>query len=244
MSTTDLSPLSGAALARDLAAEWATLHPRTQLAAALDRFGDALLVTTALGAGGVVLAAWLSELAPDRASILIDTGKLFPETLAYRDALIAEHGLRIQTVAAVADERAFVTEHGESLWESNPDRCCAIRKVAPNAALLSGKQAWISALRRDQGGERASVGAAAWDSRGVVKLQPLAAWTRVDVDAELERRAIPQHPLVAYGYRSVGCWPCTSPARDGEGERAGRWAGRAKTECGLHTDPATLNPKQ
>ncbi|MGE0432458.1 MAG: phosphoadenylyl-sulfate reductase [Planctomycetota bacterium] len=213
--------------------------PRDILAWALDTHGDRLLATTALGAGGVLLLHELHRLAPGHPTYLIDTGKLFDETLAYRDYLIAAFGFRIVTVAPALDEAALAAQHGETLWETDPDTCCRLRKVEPAAALKREHDAWVSALRRDQGGLRATLPAAEVDRDGVVKVYPLINVTRAQIDGQLRDLGILQHPLHRHGYLSVGCVPCTSPtcgAGGGgdNGERAGRWASTGKTECGLH----------
>ncbi len=210
-----------------------SLSPREILAWALKQYGDDLLVTSALNAGGVLLGRWLSELAPRHPIFFIDTGKHFPQTLAYRDVLIREYGLNIVTVRQGLDEQEFARRHGPELWRHDADRCCALRKVEVLAGLRRGKRAWISALRREQGGRRSQTPLFEIEQDGLAKISPLANLTRELIDAHLHAYGIPQHPLEAQGYRSVGCEPCTQPARGGE--RDGRWAGSGKTECGLHT---------
>ncbi len=219
--------------------------PREIFTWALDRYGDDLLVTTALGAGGVLLLHWLHEIAPKHPAYLIDTGKLFALTHAYHRHLAEKFGYRIETVSPEIGESEIVAAHGERLWERDADLCCHTRKVVPNQKLLSGKRAWLSALRRDQGGLRADLPSLRRDASGLVRVYPLVNWTRAQIDAELERLGIPQHPMRENGFLSVGCWPCTQPAI-GPGERTGRWSGTQKTECGLHfpTAPtAPSNPK-
>ena len=211
------------------------LSPRDVLAWALEQYGDDLLVTSALNAGGVLLARWLSDLAPRHPVYLIDTGKLFAQTLAYRNVLIEQHGLNIVTVSHGLSEAEFGARHGEALWQQNADLCCGLRKVEVLARLRKGKRAWISAVRRDQGGERAAVRVFELESDGLAKISPLAHLTRELVDAHLFVHGIEQHPLLAQGFRSLGCEPCTVAPQAGAAERAGRWAGSAKTECGLHT---------
>ena len=216
------------------AANLETAEPRDILAWALDEFGDRLLVTTALGAGGVLLLHELQQLAPDHPSYFIDTRRHFVETLAYRDYLTAAFGFRIVTVEPAQDEAALAAVHGENLHEHNPDLCCRLRKVDPAAAIKQGKDAWVSSLRRDQGGMRANLPALDVHRDGPVKVYPLINASREQIDERLRDLGILQHPLHRHGFLSVGCAPCTLPASADGGERAGRWAGRLKTECGLH----------
>jgi phosphoadenosine phosphosulfate reductase len=207
--------------------------PREVLKWALDTYGDDLLVTSALNAGGVLLGRWLSELAPRHPIFFIDTGKHFAQTLAYRDALIRDHGLNIVTVSHGLGETEFSARHGSELWKRDGDLCCGIRKVEVLAKLRKGKRAWLSALRREQGAERAQTSVFELESDGLAKISPLAALTRELIDAHLFTYGIPQHPLREQGFQSIGCEPCTQAASGGE--RDGRWSGSGKTECGLHT---------
>jgi len=208
--------------------------PRAILKWALDTYGDSLLVTSALGAGGVLLAQYLKELAPAHTSFLIDTGKLFPETLAYYRQLRDEFGLNLAVVGSGLGERAFTESYGERLWQRDPDLCCGIRKVQVSNELRKGKRAWVAGLRREQGGQRENIGVLEREFDGVVKVQPLAFVKRDWIDAQLRHYGIPQHPLFDRGFRSIGCVPCTHSVRAHQGEREGRWAGAEKTECGLH----------
>jgi phosphoadenosine phosphosulfate reductase len=127
-------------------------------------------------------------------------------------------------------------EHGPKLHDRDPDLCCSLRKVQPLATALAGYAAWGSGVRRDESPTRAGTRLVDWDAtRGMVKVNPIAAWTSDDVDAYIERHQVPVNPLFELGYGSIGCAPCTRPVAPGEDARAGRWAGRNKTECGLHT---------
>ncbi|MCB9931882.1 MAG: phosphoadenylyl-sulfate reductase [Planctomycetes bacterium] len=211
-----------------------TRSPREILQWALETYGDSLLVTSALGAGGVLLAQYLKELAPGHPTFLINTGKLFPESLAYYRQLREQFGLKLLAVGSGFGEQEFAEIYGERLWERDPDLCCNIRKVQVLGRLRQGKRAWVSGLRREQGGERANGNVLELLPDGLLKVQPLAFVSRKWIDEELRNYGLPQHPLHGMGYRSVGCEPCTRAVKDGEQERAGRWAGLAKTECGLH----------
>ncbi|MCC7508046.1 MAG: phosphoadenylyl-sulfate reductase [Planctomycetes bacterium] len=211
-----------------------TKSPRQILRWGVETFGESLLVSSALNAGGVLLAHYLRELAPAHPVFLIDTGKLFAETLAYAAQLREQFGLKVVLVGPAFAEPEFTDRYGERLWQRDPALCCHIRKVQVMAELRKGKRAWVSALRQEQGGERADVGVLEREADGVLKLSPLALVTREWVDEELRTLGIPQHPLLAKGYRSLGCAPCTQPVDEQQGERDGRWHGTGKTECGLH----------
>lgn len=207
---------------------------RTILEKALSEFGDDCLVTTALGAGGVLLLAWMQEIDPKYPAYFVDTGRLFTTTLVYRDYLKAKFEFNIVTVPPAMTKEEMAKLHGPDLNATNPDLCCKILKVAPVQKLLKGKKVWVSAPRREQGGNRAYLEHTRVDDSGITRIYPLAHITRVQIDEELGARGIMQHPLRACGYESIGCEPCTSPAI--EGERSGRWTGQCKTECGLHFD--------
>ncbi|MEZ5992053.1 MAG: phosphoadenylyl-sulfate reductase [Planctomycetota bacterium] len=220
--------------AEDASAALELLSPREVLKWALETYGDALLVTSALGAGGVLLAQYMKEIAPTHPVFLINTGQLFDETIEYYRQLRDEFGLNLVSVGTGLDEREFSESYGERLWERDPDLCCQLRKVRVLTELRRGKRAWVAGLRRDQGGERQSIGVLEHEFDGVIKVQPLALVSREWIDAELLTYGLPQHPLRKQGYRSLGCEPCTAPVDGRQGEREGRWAGQTKTECGLH----------
>jgi phosphoadenosine phosphosulfate reductase len=167
--------------------------------------------------------------------VFLDTGFHFDETLAYRDALVARLGLTVKVVRSATPTRRFLELHGSDIQKRNSDLCCAENKVAPLQPELIGKRAWISGLRRDQGRTRDSVKVVQPTDGGVAKVHPIADWTARDVYQYLRAHDLPEHPLFEQGYMSIGCAPCTRPITDGESERDGRWAGSAKTECGLHT---------
>ena len=132
--------------------------------------------------------------------------------------------LRIMTVAP----------HDRALWEADPENCCSAVKVGQLDRALAGKAAWMSGLRRDEAGTRANAAIVGRDLRGLIKVNPLANWTEADVDGYIAEHDVPVNPLITQGYPSIGCMPCTKPVADGEDPRSGRWAGRDKTECGLH----------
>ncbi len=207
-----------------------------EVAARLDR----LALISALGPQTLVVIDLLHRMGADIPVLMLDTGLLFPETYALRLRLQARYGIRIRAVTADLTLEAQAQEHGEALWERAPDRCCAMRKTQPLRTVLADLDGWITGLRRDQGPTRAHTETVAWDARhGLWKVSPLAHWSRDQVFAYLRAHDVPTNPLLDRGFRSVGCMPCTraaTPDDDPTDERAGRWAGSEKTECGLHWD--------
>ena len=194
-----------------------------------------LAMATGFGPEGVVLMHMLSRLAPDSTVFYTDTDLLFDETYALRDQLAERLGIQFTRIhgGLSLDEQA--AQHGPALWSRDPDLCCQLRKVAPLRQYLRTKQAWISAIRRDQTANRASAGLVEWDrANGLVKLNPLAAWTSGQVWSYVLKHDLPYNPLHDQGFPSIGCWPCTKAVAAGDDPRAGRWAGQAKTECGIH----------
>jgi phosphoadenosine phosphosulfate reductase len=127
-----------------------------------------------------------------------------------------------------------VPTHDEELWKIDPENCCSAVKVGQLDRALAGKEAWMSGLRRDEAETRINSPIVARDLRGLIKVNPIATWTRDDVDGYIKDHDVPVNPLIAQGYPSIGCWPCTKPVGEGDDPRSGRWAGRDKTECGLH----------
>jgi phosphoadenosine phosphosulfate reductase len=167
----------------------------------------------------------------------LDTGLLFPETYALWRRLEERYGLTIRAVRPdqTVDEQAAT--HGPALWERDPDRCCALRKVAPLGAALQGVDLWISAIRRDQTPERAGARVVERDNRyNLLRVSPLVRWTSKDVWRFVHANDVPYNLLHDQGYPSIGCQPCTSAVAEGEDPRAGRWRGREKRECGLHVN--------
>ncbi len=238
--------MSGPALDRplDIERENARLEgasPEERLAFAVETFGETLLFTSSFGAGsGVLLHLW-SRVASQLPVVMIDTGFLFDETLEYRDRLARELGLRIEVARPTVPRDDFLWEHGADIQARDPDLCCARNKIDPLKPWIARSLGWVSGLRRDQSRTREHVPVLLPTEDGPIKVHPLATMTAEDVRAYVEKYAIPEHPLKAKRYLSIGCWPCTQPVADGEDERAGRWAGKAKTECGLHT---FLKPKE
>lgn len=193
--------------------QWAADHfgPHMSLAASMT---DAVLIDLAV------------KIAPAIEVVFIDTGYHFPETLETVETVRRRYGLnlRIMTVAP----------HAEELWKVDPGNCCSAVKVGQLDRALAGKAAWMSGLRRDEAESRANATIVGRDLRGLIKVNPLANWTEADVEDYIERHDVPVNPLTLQGYPSIGCMPCTQPVAPGEDPRSGRWAGRDKTECGLH----------
>ncbi len=203
--------------------------------------GDIALVSS-FGAESVVLLHLISVMAPSTPVIFLDTEMLFPETLAYQADLAEKFGL--SDVRRVQPDRAEVlVEDSENLLhEADPDGCCDLRKTRPLDRALAPFDAWISGRKRFQGGNRAAL---EFFEPGTtaprIKVNPLAHWDRADVQDYIINNRLPRHLLVAKGFPSIGCAPCTSPVETGEDPRAGRWRGQVKTECGIHLKPQGLS---
>ena len=202
---------------------------------AVDEFGPRLTFATGFGAEGCVLIDLIGRHRLPIDIFTLDTGLLFPETYDLWRRLEARYELTVRAVrpALSVDEQAAA--HGPELWTREPDRCCERRKVSPLVTELSRFDAWVTAIRRDQTAGRADALPVEWDDRfGLSKVNPLVRWTKKEVWSHLLRHDVPYNPLHDHGYPSIGCLPCTSRVAAGEDDRAGRWRGGAKTECGLH----------
>ncbi|MGW7291539.1 phosphoadenylyl-sulfate reductase [Streptomyces xiamenensis] len=196
-------------------------------------FGPRFCVTSSME--DAVVAHLASRARSGVDVVFLDTGYHFPETIGTRDAVEAVMDVRLITLTprrTVAEQDA---EFGPALHDRDPDRCCALRKVAPLEQGLAGYDAWATGLRRDESPTRAGTPVVGWDERrGKVKVSPIARWSQDDVDRYVAEHGVLTNPLLQDGYASIGCAPCTRRVRPGEDARAGRWAGRGKTECGLH----------
>jgi phosphoadenosine phosphosulfate reductase len=198
------------------------------------QFGSKWAVASSMA--DAVVPSLAAKVRPGVDILFLDTGYHFAETIGTRDAVAATLPVNVRTIGARQSVEQQDASFGARLYERNPDQCCALRKVMPLRAALKDYVAWASGLRRDEAETRKNVKVVEWDEqRGMVKLNPIAAWTQDDVDAYVERHQVPVNPLFELGYGSIGCAPCTRPVAPGEDPRAGRWAGRNKTECGLHT---------
>jgi phosphoadenosine phosphosulfate reductase len=233
-------PSPESASSAELAAQSAALEGQPAaaiLAWVFERYaGRRIGLTSAFGPEGCALIHLARSVRPDVPIYTIDTGYLFPETLAVRDAFRAQ-GADIRVVEPLVTIRTQAERHGPDLYARDPDACCEIRKVEPMRRILDQLDVWITAIRRDQSATRQGapiLGAASRrDGSLVVKVAPLAAWTRKDTWRYLFDHSLPYNALLDAGYTSIGCQPCTvRPA--GDDERGGRWSGTGKTECGIH----------
>ena len=194
-----------------------------------------IAMVSSFGAESAVLLDLVASIDPRTPVIFLETGKLFPETLAFKDELV--EWLRLEDVRTVRPLPADLdrSDPDGTLWSREPDLCCHIRKTEPLDAALAGFAGWITGRKRFQGGSRTALPAVEADSiTGQLKLNPLVAWTPEDIRNYRRLRQLPLHPLVARGYPSIGCAPCTRAVKDGEDVRAGRWWQLDKTECGIH----------
>lgn len=205
---------------------------------ALHRFEGRIAIASALGPEGMALIDIATRLRPDVRVFTLDTGLFFPETYELINEVEQRYGIEIERVtpSLTVDEQA--EKHGPSLWLQSPDRCCQIRKIEPLRKKLSTLDAWVAAIRRDQTRDRAHAQKIEWDAKfGLVKINPLCDWTSEMVWNYIRSNDLPYNVLHDRGYPSIGCEPCTKTVRQGDDPRSGRWAGFAKTECGLHQRP-------
>ncbi|MFZ2625629.1 MAG: phosphoadenylyl-sulfate reductase [Propionibacterium sp.] len=222
------------AIAEQASKELAEASAEEVAAWAHETFGDALVVACSM-AGDTVLPHLVSRFAPGVDVLFLDTGYHFAETIGTRDALAAVIDANIIDVLpqkTVAEQDA---EYGEKLYARNPTLCCAMRKVEPIKRELAGYEAWVTGIRREDNALRAHAGLVEWDhTHQMVKINPLAAWSFEDLTDYASEHQVPINLLLTEGYPSIGCEPCTRPVAPGEDPRSGRWAGIAKTECGIH----------
>lgn len=209
--------------------------PQAALRWAFKTFGKDAVTGTGFGYSGVALMHMLSEVRPGATVFYIDTDLFFPETYELHDKLAERLDLNIERVHSGVSLDGQAERHGAELWNRNPDQCCFIRKVRPLRHYLADKRAWITGLRRDQSPSRANTKVVEWNAANeVIKINPLAAWTAKDVWNYIHAHDLLYNPLHDAGFPSIGCIPCTKPVASSDDERAGRWAGTSKTECGLH----------
>ncbi|MCE2563903.1 phosphoadenylyl-sulfate reductase [Komagataeibacter sp. FNDCF1] len=220
----------------DIAAELkaAGENARDVLRVALTRLRGQVALVSSFGAESAVMLAMASEIDPDVPVLFLQTGQHFPETLAYRQELAHVLGLRDVRDLHPAEKQIGKRDPQGQLWAFDPDACCALRKVEPLDEAMIPFDAWITGRKRSQAVTRQALPTVEEVAGGKIKINPLAAWTPRELDAEMTRRNLPRHPLSLRGYPSIGCAPCTRPVTEGEDPRQGRWAGQAKTECGIH----------
>ena len=217
-------------------AEFETASPMEILRWATDRFAPRFTMATAFGPEGMTIIHMLAEIAPQTPIFNLDTGYQFQETLDLRDRIAERYGIEVELKKPQLSVEAYENLHGGPLYKKDPNRCCADRKISLLGDAAKGMHAWASGIRRDQSPDRARAAIIGWDKKfEIVKVSPLATLTKQDVWKMIVDHDIPYNPLHDQGYPSVGCWPCTRSVLFGEDERAGRWSGTAKTECGLHT---------
>ncbi len=227
---TDAAPT----LAARLDAELRDAHPLTILRKAYETFGDKLALVSSFGAESAVLLHLASRVSPKIPVLFLDTGMLFGQTLDYRKSLAATLGLTDVRDLRPAFADLAVTDPRSDLWRTDTDACCHIRKVLPLDRALEGFSGWVTGRKRFHGGDRLRL-AVVEESEGQIKFNPLANWSKAELDAYAAEHQLPAHPLVAQGFPSLGCWPCTKPVDDPNADvRAGRWQGQDKTECGIH----------
>ncbi len=221
------------ALAEQAGRDLETASAQDVLRWAHETFGDRFAIASSMGDG--LLAHLASSAAPGAHVVFLDTGYHFAETLGTRDAVAATYDVQVRTVLPLLTVAQQDTEHGPELFRRDPAACCAMRKVEPLARALEPYVAWASGVRRDEAVTRRDIGVVEWDAkRSMVKINPIATWTQNQTDAYVAEHGVLVNPLAYDGYPSIGCAPCTSRVAPGEDPRSGRWAGSAKTECGLH----------
>jgi phosphoadenosine phosphosulfate reductase len=206
------------------------------LAWATARFGKEVVLTCSFGgASGMVLLDMIARIGHGTPVVFLDTDLLFPETYALAEAAARRYGVAIERRRPLLTLAQQEAQEGPQLYNRDPDRCCGIRKVVPLAEALRPYRAWISGIRRDQSSTRASTEFVQWSAHhNLVKINPLAYWSERDVWRYIQAHDVPYNPRLDQGYPSLGCAPCTRPAAGNDDLRAGRWAGFAKTECGIH----------
>jgi phosphoadenosine phosphosulfate reductase len=215
----------------------AAASPQEILHWAVKYFHPRLLMATAFGAEGCAIISMLAEIEPGVRVINLDTGYQFPETLELRERILQKYGIAVEMIQPELSVPEYEREHGGPLYDLRPDQCCHDRKVLPLRRAVERIQplAWISAIRKDQTANRGTAAVVEWDAKfGLVKINPLLNWTKGMVWKFILDHEIPYNPLHDQGFPSIGCWPCTRAVAPGEDDRAGRWSGKSKKECGLH----------
>src|SRR6188472_2849931 len=214
-----------------------TASPEEIIAWVVERYAPYLTMATAFGPEGCVILAMLAKIAPETYVFNLDTGYQFQETLDLRDRIAEKYGIEVDLLRPDLSVPEYEALHGGPLYKTNPNQCCADRKVKTLQRASEVMHAWMSGIRRDQSPDRAQAAIVGWDKKfSLVKISPLANWTKKDVWKRITDESIPYNPLHDQGYPSIGCWPCTRAVGAGEtDERAGRWSGMKKTECGLHS---------
>ena len=218
-----------------LAEQFEFAGPDDILSWASETYGERLAIVTSFQITGIAALHMLQRIAPRTPVLTLDTGLLFPETQDLVNDLEARFQLDLRRIKPRQTPGQQARDYGDRLWERNPDRCCHIRKTIPLRDALTGFDAWATGLRRDQSAGRARTPILSRDSRsGLVKIAPFANWSEARVWAYIRAHNLPYNKLHGAGYPSIGCWPCTKASNSDGDRRSGRWAKRAKTECGIH----------
>ncbi|KRF11447.1 phosphoadenosine phosphosulfate reductase [Nocardioides sp. Soil797] len=201
---------------------------------AVATFGAKFCVTSSMG--DAVLAHLAAKVAPGVDVVFLDTGYHFIETIGTRDAVEATLDVNLVTIKPELTVAEQDEQYGKDLYKTDPDKCCALRKVKPLADSLANYDAWATGLRRAETHNRVIAPVIGWDAKkGKVKVSPIARWSDEQVEQYIAENGVLVNPLVHDGYPSIGCWPCTARVAPGEDPRSGRWAGQNKTECGIHS---------
>ena len=234
MGAVDTSLFGDYTAASRVEQRFAALDARALLRLSIeDLFPGRIALVSSFGADSAVLVHMISTIDKTTPIVFVDTGHLFPETLAYRDDLITHLGLTNVQAMAPSAEDLQALDPESFLWSSDPDLCCEVRKVRPLGRAIESYDAWITGRKRFQSDTRAAL--PLFEAEGErIKVNPLATWDASRLLRYLDEHDLPRHQMVAKGYPSIGCIPCTSPVRPGEDARAGRWRGKSKTECGIH----------
>jgi phosphoadenosine phosphosulfate reductase len=211
--------------------------PEEVIAWGVERYAPYLTMATAFGPEGCVILSMLAKIAPETYVFNLETGYQFQETLELRDRIAEKYGVEVDLLQPELSVVEYEALNGGPLYRTNPNKCCFDRKIKTLQRASQVMHAWMSGIRRDQSSDRAQAAVVGWDKKfGLVKISPLANWTKNDVWKRISDENIPYNPLHDQGYPSIGCWPCTRAVAEGEtDERAGRWSGMKKTECGLHS---------
>ena len=239
----DVGALNAAGIAAELNGRLRNAAPQEILRVALERFPGRVALVSSFGSESAVLLHMLSQIDRSAPVLFLDTGHLFGQTLDYRKSLTARLGLTDVRDLRPAFQDLAVHDPKSNLFQTDTDTCCAIRKVAPlDRVLVPHFDAWITGRKRFHGGSRMSLPVVEAGAEGKIKFNPLANGSKAELDAYMAEHDLPPHPLVEFGYPSVGCWPCTKPVEAGAANdiRAGRWADSDKTECGIHTPRSIL----
>jgi len=211
--------------------------PEEIIAWGVENYAPYFTMATAFGPEGCVILLMLAKIAPETYTFNLETGYQFRETLELRDRIAEKFGIEVDLLEPELSVAEYELLHDGPLYQTNPDQCCFDRKIKPLERAAQVMHAWMSGIRRDQSPDRARAAIVGWDKKfGLVKISPLANWTKKDVWKRITDEGIPYNPLHDQGFPSIGCWPCTRAVAEGEtDDRAGRWSGNKKNECGLHT---------